>query len=264
MRKFIQCAQNQNENVSIIDTIKAIKNAGFDGVFVQWYDKDWAVSQQEQVDLCRSLGLEIEFAHLGYTNTNSLWYDDNLGDITTQNYIENLVDMKKNNINLVVMHLSVGKDFPPKTEIGLVRFSKIIKAAEELGIRIAFENTRGHGYLEYLFENIKSDNIGVCLDTGHYHCHFKDQFNWELFKDKIWALHTHDNDSSYDQHLLPFDGTIDWKDTFEKIKKSGYDGPITLESCYEESYLDMSLDDFYKESYNRAKTVNDIFESIAD
>ena len=57
MRKYIQCVQNSNKNVSVKDTIYSIKNAGFDGVFLQWYNKDWEFSEQQQLDLCRELGL---------------------------------------------------------------------------------------------------------------------------------------------------------------------------------------------------------------
>ncbi len=50
----------------------------------------------------------------------------------------------------------------------------------------------------------------------HCHAHFDGRFSWDLFKDKIFALHLHDNDQTHDQHLLPFDGTMDW----EKWKKT--------------------------------------------
>ena len=59
MIKYIQCVQNDNKNVTPQDTIYAIKNAGFNGAFLQWYNKDWEFSQQEQLNLCRKLGLEI-------------------------------------------------------------------------------------------------------------------------------------------------------------------------------------------------------------
>lgn len=35
MTKYIQCVQNYNKNVTPQQTICAIKNAGFDGVFLQ-------------------------------------------------------------------------------------------------------------------------------------------------------------------------------------------------------------------------------------
>ena len=163
---------------------------------------------------------------------------------------------------MVVMHLMISKNFPPLGEIGLARFRKIIKVAEELDIKIAFENTRAQGYLEYIFDNIKSDNIGVCLDTGHYHCLFKDEFDWDYFKGKIIALHTHDNNGERDDHFIPFDGNIDWNDLLKKIKDSKYDGPITLESCYRRDYLKIPLDEFYAESLKQAKKVNELFESV--
>ena len=39
--------------------------------------------------------------------------------------------------------------------------------------------------------------------------HFDDEFPYEMFKNKIFAVHLHDNDKSDDVHLLPFDGTMD-------------------------------------------------------
>ena len=133
---------------------------------------------------------------------------------------------------------------------------RLIDYAEKLNVNIAFENTKIVGYLEYVFENIKSDNIGICLDVGHCHAHFDDEFNWEMFKNKILAVHLHDNDKSKDQHLLPFDGTIDWKFYAEKLKQANYMGDITLESCYRNDYLSLSLDEFYKLSLERAKKLD--------
>ena len=80
MRKLIQCVQNDNMNVSVKDTIYAIHNAGFDGVFLQWYNKDWEFSQEEQLKLCKSLGLTIEFCHLSYKGINNIWLKGIEGD----------------------------------------------------------------------------------------------------------------------------------------------------------------------------------------
>lgn len=65
MRGLAVAIQNENKKVSVIETIKSIKNAGFKNVFVQWYDENWEHSQEEQVKLCKELGLNIIFAHLG-------------------------------------------------------------------------------------------------------------------------------------------------------------------------------------------------------
>ena len=56
MRELAVAIQNENEKVSIIETINSIKNAGFKNVFVQWYDENWEHSQAKQIKLCKELG----------------------------------------------------------------------------------------------------------------------------------------------------------------------------------------------------------------
>ena len=57
MRELAVAIQNENKNVNAIETIHSIKKAGFKNVFVQWYDENWEIPQQKQVDLCKELGL---------------------------------------------------------------------------------------------------------------------------------------------------------------------------------------------------------------
>jgi len=111
-----------------------------------------------------------------------------------------------------------------------------------------------------VLDNIKDDNVGICFDAGHYHVHFDDEFNFELFKNRIFAVHLHDNDKSDDLHLLPFDGTIDWEYVINKLKDCNYNGPITMELCYRYDYLNMSLDSFYKKGYEVGKKLQEMFE----
>ena len=255
MQKFIQCVNNSNSNDSVIDTIHAIKKAGFDGVFLQWYNRDLEFSQEEQLKLCRELNLEIPFVHLSYKDINNMWLDNEIGDTLVINYLHDLDVCKQNNINMVVIHLNSKYNPPEKNILGLKRFQTIINHAEKLGIKVAIENTKTPGYLEFIFENTKNKNVGICFDSGHCHCHFNDEFNWEMFKNKIFALHLHDNDKSGDQHLLPFDGTINWDLYSKNLDYANYTGPIILESCYKDKYTEMSIDDFYKLSLERAKII---------
>ena len=251
MKELAVAIQYANKNVSVIDTINSIKNANFKNVFVQWYDEDWEYSQQEQVKLCKELGLNIIFAHLGYQNINSIWEDGNDGDTLVERYKLDIKNCYENGIPMVVMHLTSKKIAPKYGEIGLKRIRKIVEYAKKLNVKVAFENTKIKGYLEYVLENIKDDNVGICFDSGHFHVHFNDEFNFEFFKDRIFAVHLHDNDKSDDLHLLPFDGTLDWKNVMNKLKECNYQGPITLELCYRYDYLKIPLDEFYKIGYDR-------------
>lgn len=256
MQKYIQCVQNNNKNVTPEETIYAIKNAGFDGVFLQWFNKDWEYSQEEQLNLCRKLGLEVVFVHLGYKGINDIWVDGEMGDNLVNYYLKDLDVCFANKIDMVVMHITASKVAPEPSLIGIKRIQKILDYAKKLNIKIAFENTKIFGYLEYLFEHIKNDNAGICFDAGHCHCHFDDKFSWEMFENKIFALHLHDNDKSSDSHLLPFDGTINWEEYQGCIKQANYNGYVILESCYKDDYLNMSINDFYKLSLERAKQLS--------
>lgn len=260
MRKIAVAIQNDNENVTPLETIDAIKKAGFKDVFIQWYNKDWEYDQQEQVEYARKQGLNIIFAHLGYQNINDLWEENNKGDKLVENYKRDIKLCKKNNIPMVIMHLTSKKIAPAYNEVGLNRIREIVNYAKELDIKIAFENTKIKGYLEYVIQNIKDENVGICYDAGHCHVHFDDEFPYEKFKNRIFAVHLHDNDKSDDLHLLPFDGTINWQTVIKKLKECNYSGPVTLELCYRYEYLNLTLEEFYKKAYEIGIKLNNMFE----
>ena len=260
MSNLAVCIQYDNKNVSPKETINAIKNAGFKDVFIQYYHRNnLEFNELEQIDYCRELGLNIIFCHLGYNNINEIWLDGEKGEEVTNEYIKDIELMSQKQINMVVMHLTTHREPPMYNKIGLERIKRIVKCAKELEVKIAFENTRKQGYLEYVLENIKDDNVGICFDTGHCHAYFDDKFDYTFFKDRFFAVHIHDNDKSGDLHLLPFDGTINWTNVLSKLKENNYNGPITLELCYRYEYLNKTLDEFYKEGYNRGLKLEEIY-----
>lgn len=260
MKKIAVVIHNNNENVTVIETIDAIKKAGFKDVFVQWYNKEWEYSQEEQLKYARKQGLNIIFAHLGYKNINDLWKECDEENKLVENYKKDIKICKQNNIPMVVMHLTSKKVAPNYNEIGLERIREIVNYAKELDIKVAFENTKIKGYLEYVIQNLDNDNVGICYDAGHCHVHFNDEFPYEMFKNKIFAVHLHDNDKSDDLHLLPFDGTIDWEKVIKKLRDCNYEGPITLEPCYRHDYLNLTLDEFYKKAYEVGKKISNMFD----
>ena len=260
MKKIAVVIHNNNENVTVSETIDAIKKAGFKDVFVQWYNKEWEYSQEEQLKYARKQGLNIIFAHLGYKNINDLWKECDEGNKLVENYKKDIKICKQNNIPMVVMHLTSKKVAPNYNEIGLERIREIVNYAKELDIKVAFENTKIKGYLEYVIQNLDNDNVGICYDAGHCHVHFNDEFPYKMFKNKIFAVHLHDNDKSDDLHLLPFDGTIDWEKLIKKLRDCNYEGPITLEPCYRYDYLNLTLDEFYKKAYEVGKKISNMFD----
>lgn len=251
---------NDNQDVSVIETINAIKKAGFKNVFVQWYNKDWNITEEEQLKIIKEKGLNVIFAHLGYQNINDLWLEDNIGDKLIDRYKKDIKICKENNIPMVVMHLTSKSKAPKYNEIGLKRLQKIVDYAELLNIKVAFENTKIKGYLDYVIKNIHNKNVGICFDSGHYHVHFNDDLNFSNFKNRIFAVHFHDNDQTGDLHLYPFDGTLDWEKVIKNLKDASYEGYITLEIIYQNKYLEMGIENFYKKGYEIGNKLKEMFE----
>ena len=260
MKELAVVVQYGNKDVTVKETIEAIKEANFKNVFVQWYDNnDWSMTQEEQVEFIKSQGLNIIFAHLGYQNINSIWVEGDEGEALVERYKRNIRECKERGIELVIMHLTSKHVAPMYNEIGLNRIKKITDYAKEVGVKVAFENTKIRGYLEYVLGNITDSHVGMCFDAGHFHAHFDDDFNHEFVKNRIFAVHLHDNDKSDDQHLLPYDGTVNWNLVVDKLKDCNYNGPITLELYYRKDYLKDNIKIFYKEGYERGLKIAKIY-----
>lgn len=102
--------------------------------------------------------------------------------------------------------------------------------AEELGLCICLENLGGHfAHLSDLLDvigRVNSPALGICLDTGHLHIHEKEMTQEEFILGAgklLHALHIADNDTSGDQHLMPYGrGTVDWNAVMRGLNAIGY------------------------------------------
>ena len=241
---------NDNQNNDIVQTINAIKDAGFNNVFIQWYDKDFEVDQLSQYNLCKQNNFNIIFAHLGYQKINEIWTDE--GEYFVERYKKDILDCHNLGIDMVVMHACSKSEASGPNEIGLRRFKQIIEYAKSLNVKVVVENTKIRKHVEYLLDNINDDNFGLCFDVGHYHAHFNDDWDISKYKGRIFCIHLHDNHSNdIDEHLLPFDGTLNWNNVIKKLNDLDYKGPLTMELCYRNDYLNMDIEDFYIEGYKR-------------
>ena len=51
----------------------------------------------------------------------------------------------------------------------------------------------------------------------------------EVTAGHLLAIDVHDNRGRSDDHLVPFDGVIDWPAALTAVQKVGYDGALTFE-----------------------------------
>ena len=84
-----------------------------------------------------------------------------------------------------------------------------------------------------------------------------------LFKDKLVALHVHDNFIKTDDHLIPFMGKVDFDHVGRELAESGFDGTLMLEILYgrnELSSTEPTYKDFAIKAKMAAEKVIDIVE----
>jgi sugar phosphate isomerase/epimerase len=103
-------------------------------------------------------------------------------------------------------------------------------------VRLALENGRDNfPALRELFGAYSADYIGLCYDSGHGNQPPEGASKaigldeLETMKDRLVALHLHDNDGRSDQHRIPFSGTVDWARLCAIIADSSYSGRVSME-----------------------------------
>jgi sugar phosphate isomerase/epimerase len=107
-------------------------------------------------------------------------------------------------------------------------------AAEPLGVRVAVEVipnelSRAGSLVHFLEEVVDATDVGICLDFGHAHMDGDLVEAVETVSEHLITTHVHDNRGRTDDHLVPFDGTIDWPGSLTAIQKVGYEGTLLLE-----------------------------------
>ena len=110
----------------------------------------------------------------------------------------------------------------------------------------AIRQIRAFAGVEVLIENIPNEistlerieefktvsqiaDIHLCYDSGHGHL----QHETPVFEN-VRSMHLHDNQGEKDEHLWPFEGTLDWPALIEKLVVENYKGQLVFEARGEE------------------------------
>jgi sugar phosphate isomerase/epimerase len=114
------------------------------------------------------------------------------------------------------------------------------RMAGPLGVQVAVEVIPNElsraGSLVHFVENdleglegLGGAPVGICLDFGHAHMDGDLLDAIETVSEHFITTHIHDNRGRADDHLVPFEGTIDWPAALTAVQKVGYDGTLMLE-----------------------------------
>ena len=133
--------------------------------------------------------------------------------------------------------------------------------ARHRGVTIALENTPGEmatpANLKHFLERTRLTSVKLCFDAGHAHLEGDAREALETAGDLVATTHIHDNHGERDEHLLPYEGTIDWNAVLEALPQAA---PIVLELKEPATALGAPDAQAYAETLNGARTVFDKFE----
>jgi sugar phosphate isomerase/epimerase len=111
---------------------------------------------------------------------------------------------------------------------------EIVATAGDAGVRVAIEVmpnalSSAAAIVRFIEEELDGLDAGICLDYGHAHLMGDLAEAIETVSGHLWTTHVHDNNGRSDDHLVPFQGTIDWDVALMETQKIGYDGVMMLE-----------------------------------
>jgi sugar phosphate isomerase/epimerase len=138
----------------------------------------------------------------------------------------------------VVVHLGAPAQYASASDNNRAAAARsveeICKAAEPLGARLALEVipndlSSASSLIGMIERDFEGSSVGICLDFGHAHLMGDVADTIEIVSEHLITTHVHDNRGRADDHLVPYQGTIDWPAALVNMQKIGYDGTYLLE-----------------------------------
>ena len=139
----------------------------------------------------------------------------------------------------LVVHLGVPDAWKPgaddnNREAAIRSVEEIHGMAEAAGVNVALEVmgnalSTAPDLVEIIERSFEGADLGICMDVGHAHMLGDTAEAIETTSEYLVTTHIHDNRRQSDDHLVPFQGNIDWAATVMAFEKIGYDGVLMYE-----------------------------------
>ena len=241
------------------DYVRTVKALGFDAIFT-------GTPALDRVpvfgDVFAKYGIEWETLHAPFKGINNIWLDNEEGETMLAQLKASVDACALGGVPISVVHLSSGLKPPSITDIGRGRFTDLVEYAAGKNVKIAFENQRKLANIAWAFEAFEdAPNVGFCYDTGHEGCFTPGRQYMPLFGDKLICTHIHDNSGlfDHDEHLIPYDGDLDFDRIARQIRDCGFTGSLMLEVIARNSdrYEDITVEAYLERAAAAVKRLRE-------
>jgi sugar phosphate isomerase/epimerase len=134
----------------------------------------------------------------------------------------------------VVLHLGVPLAQQPderdnRRDAARRSLETLVDEAGSIGVRLALEVipnplSDAERLVTFIEDELEHPDVGICLDSGHAFLLGDLAEAIEAVSGHLVTTHLHDNRRVTDEHLVPFDGKIDWAEAAMTLQKVGYEG----------------------------------------
>ena len=127
----------------------------------------------------------------------------------------------------LVQHLGGSRDDanPRRFDAAFNSLEHLNIFAKQRGVTIALENTPGElatpANLMQFIADTRLTDLRLCFDAGHAHLAGALLPSLETMRELVVTAHIHDNHGEKDEHLLPYQGTIEWKTALAALAALG-------------------------------------------
>jgi sugar phosphate isomerase/epimerase len=141
----------------------------------------------------------------------------------------------------MVLHMGGSRETadPRKRDAAFSSLEHLVLHAHHAGVTLAVENTTSEmgdpTYLRAFVEETRLTGLRFNFDIGHANladgpAEERLEKGFAPLRDLVAAVHLHDNHGDKDEHLPPYDGTIDWSTAIPLLKTTPVENiPIVLE-----------------------------------
>lgn len=132
-------------------------------------------------------------------------------------------------------HIAPDAERLPRIENLVASLNRVVRRCAEVGICCLLENKLPHllfgnlNDLLFILAAVEGAEVGACLDTGHAFLSGDLPNLLRRLAGPLRMIHAHDNRRTFDDHLPPGDGQIDWTWLLGELVSADFRGALVLE-----------------------------------
>lgn len=205
----------------------------------------WKPAAEQALADSKEIGMPLAVCHLPFVKGGNRQSEEYMEDLK-QKILRAIEAAAVLQVERAVIHTNTGTlvmpDYRPAEQLewALRHIEPFVEHAAKLGVNLVVENMpvapgarithRFSQWAEEICQIADTFGIGVCWDFGHANVSGVRQSEGLAYVGKrLKMVHVHDNCAMTDEHLMPFTGTVDWKDAMQGLAAIGFDGVFDME-----------------------------------